>query len=410
MHNYRFIRLFLCFIQGVVIVLSADGRQDKPLPLKVPFIVPEREPVDRKQRIGSPVFIRATRNIKVMTDEAHQSKKNIVAVYIGLPVVDAGQDKVVIEKIMSKRAKPENLALSSDGGTLWVEYIDVEAGFEDEIQMTFSCEIYERTARLTGSRPCKTDSPLFKLYTRKPFYSGIRPNNDKEKSFVQLYEAGVSVETNTIAQAKAIYDYLHRELAYGRPCRIVGGTKPNCATYAAMFFILCQRTGIPARRCAGFVFSPSKENEQATSVSGHNWAEFYVEGIGWIPVDPTMGDKADVRKQYYLGNIDNGRLCISKTAFSWHLPLRYKDPESRKWVFTSDASEFKPFKHPQAIQGAYLFQYTLDEKPVKMKTSDPYGKSLTITERKGNISKSLNMADFNIAPKDEQDGISEGTP
>lgn len=410
MHGSGFSRAILCFVQGVAIVLSAEGRQDRPLPVKMPYIVPEREPVNRNQRIGSPVFIRATRSIKVMTDEAHRSRRNIVAVYIGLPVVDAGQDKVVIEKILSKRAKPENLALSSDGGTLWVEYIDVESGFEDEIQMTFSCEIYERKAQLSGVKPYKTDAQPFKLYTRKPFYRGIKLATDKDKGFELLREAGISTDMGVLDQAKAIYDYLHRELAYGQPGRIVGGTRANCATYAAMFFNLCQRTGIPARRCAGFVFSPSKEDEQATSVSGHNWAEFYVEGIGWIPVDPTMGDKADVRKQYYFGNIDNGRLCVSKTAFSWHLPLRYKNPENHKWVFTSDASEFKPFKHPQAIQGAYLFQHALDEKPVKIKTSDPYGLSLTISERKGNISKSLNMADFSIASEDEQDGISEGTP
>ena len=399
-----------CLVLGLVFLSHAGGGRDKPLALKLPYKVPAREAIDSSQRIGPPVFIRATRLIKVMTDESHQSKRNIVAVYVGLPVVDSAQDKVVIEKVQSKKAKPENVALSSDGGTLWVEYIDVEAGFEDEIQMTYSLEIYERKARLTGVKPYKTQIAPFKRFTHPPFYHGYKPKPGDDKYFTYLYEAGVSPIMDPITTAKAIYDYLHKEFAYGRPCEMLGGGRPNCATYTAFFAIMCGNAGVPARRCAGFAFGPPADNAQATNVSGHNWVEFYVEGIGWIPVDPTMGDKTDARKQYYLGSVDNGRLCVSKWGNNDCLPLRYKNPDNNKWVFTFDASEFKPFKKPTAIQGVHLFQYPLDDKPVKIKTSDPYGPSLTITERKGKISKSLNSEDFTLAPTDEQDVNPVGTP
>lgn len=402
--------MILCFVLGTAFLFDAHGGRDKPLAIKLPYKVPARETADLSQRIGTPVFIRGTRSIKVMTDETHRSRKNIVAVYVGLPVVDTAQDKVVIEKIQSKKAKPENMALSADGGTLWVEYMDVEAGFEDEIQMTYSLEIYERKARLTGFKPYKTQVYPFKRFTHPPFYHGYKPRPSDDKYFTFLYEAGVSPKMDPITIAKTIYDYLHKEFAYGRPSEMLGGGRPNCATYTAYFAIMCGNAGVPARRCAGFAFGPSADNAQATNVAGHNWAEFYVEGIGWIPVDPTMGDKTDARKQYYLGGLDNGRLCVSKWGHNDCLPLRYMNPANKKWIFTSDAAEFKPFKKPTAIQGVHLFQYTLDGKPVKIKTSDPYGPSLTITEREGRISKTLDMVELAIEPTDERVDNSGETP
>lgn len=398
----------LCFVLGTSTLFDVSAR-DKPLALKLPYKVPAQETADFSQRIGVPVFVRGTRCIKVMTDETHRSRKNFVAVYVGLPIADAAQDKVVIEKIQSKQAKTENISISVNGGTLWVEYIDVESGFEDEIQMTFSLEIYERKTRLTGLKPYKTQVDPFKRFTHSPFYHGQKPRPTDDKYFTYLYEAGVSPKMDPITKAKAIYDYLHKAFAYGRPCEMLGGGRPNCATYTAYFAIMCGNAGVPARRCAGFVFGPATDNAQATNTSGHNWAEFYAEGIGWIPVDPTFGDKTDARKQYYFGSLDNGHLCVSKWGHNECLPLRYKD-SANKWIFTSNASEFKPFKKPTAIQGIHLFQYTLDAKPVKIKTTDPYGPSLTIIERAGKISKTLNMEDLVIEPTEAQDDNSYGNP
>lgn len=55
--------------------------------------------------------------------------------------------------------------------------------------------------------------------------------------------------------------------------------------------------GIPARYVAGYAVLPSafKLNEEGeyealvTGASAHAWAEAYVQGIGWIPVETTPG-------------------------------------------------------------------------------------------------------------------------
>lgn len=332
--------------------------------------------------------MKAVRRLQITAGRNHQSNNNIVAIYIGLPVVDAAQDNVVIEAVESTRAEPQNMALSVDGGTLWVEYINVEPGFTDEITITFSIDLYERHASFGDIKPYNTQSLLYQRYTAHRIYDGSEVTDDENNSeFKLLNEANITPGMNSFAKAKRIYNYLHHRLSYGRPAAIAGGATVHCGTYADLFVRLCRAAGVPARRCAGFAFDSPADDPDKTVVSGHNWAEFYIEPIGWIPVDPTMGDKKDKRKAYYFGTVDNARLCVSKSGFHDRLPLRYKTSADGPLIFTGDASDFEPFKCPDTIQGVHRFQYRYD-KPIQISVHNPYGPSLTVLSRQGAFTKS----------------------
>ena len=56
--------------------------------------------------------------------------------------------------------------------------------------------------------------------------------------------------------------------------------------------------------------SPGSHHECTFTGNLHVWAEFYLQNIGWIPVDPTIGQ--DDNKDYFFGNLDNKRLVMSK--------------------------------------------------------------------------------------------------
>ena len=47
----------------------------------------------------------------------------------------------------------------------------------------------------------------------------------------------------------------------------------------------------------------------------HDWAEIYIEGMGWIPVDPSFGvqdwGKTDEEKYFYFGGIDAYRMIVN---------------------------------------------------------------------------------------------------
>jgi hypothetical protein len=72
-----------------------------------------------------------------------------------------------------------------------------------------------------------------------------------------------------------------------------------------LFVALCRSIGIPARPVVG---------RWATSEADdwHCWAEFYLPGYGWVPVDPTMGDQTGEREGNF-GHLDNKRLTLNKT-------------------------------------------------------------------------------------------------
>lgn len=359
-----------------------------PRKLQLPLKLSANESVDLKQRRGDSVRIRAVRTIKIATGQGHQSQSNIVAVYIGLPLLDSAQDNIVIESVKSQKADPAKMLLSLAEDSLLVEYCDIKPGFSDEISMTFTVDIYERRAELRAGKAYDLTSSLYQKYTKSNVANEDMPPEESldSKPDISLKKTGIQMNYNPVVKAKKIYDYLAEKLSYGGVSDLSGDQRVHCGVYAALFVDLCRQAGVPARRCAGFAFGVNPQDPNKTDVSGHNWAEFYVEDVGWIPVDPTMGDKKDPRKTYYFGSVDNGRLCVSKSGFHGQLPLWYKTSANGDLIFTENATDFKPFKSPDTIQGAHRFQYRFD-RPIQISISDSYGSGLQILSRSGNFVK-----------------------
>lgn len=66
---------------------------------------------------------------------------------------------------------------------------------------------------------------------------------------------------------------------------------------------------IPTRFWIGF---PIPEQHGKGSVGGyHCWAEFWVPGRGWVPVDISEADKHPEKAAYYFGHLDENRIAYS---------------------------------------------------------------------------------------------------
>lgn len=341
-----------------------------------------------EQRIGDPVKLRLKRSFIIQTGDSHKSKNNIVAIYIGLPTPDPAHDNVVIEDISSEKANPENMIFSSKRDSLLVEYFDVHPGFKDEITITFSLDLYRRKANLSFSkeRPYDRQSPEYVKYIKSV---NAEPNQKLQKHLKQIR---VDPKKSAITNARKIYHYLGKQLRYGHyasdetvPDDLLDGGKGHCGVYAAFFVAMCRESGIPARRCAGFLLGTDPSDVEQTTVSAHNWAEFYVEGIGWIPVDPIIGDKSDGRKRYYFGNLDNAHLCISKGGHHDQLPIWYKKNATGEITFTNNIDDFRPGFYPNTIQGAHRLQFRWD-RPIQISVLNSYGEAnMHVLSRKGAI-------------------------
>lgn len=113
-------------------------------------------------------------------------------------------------------------------------------------------------------------------------------------------------KTTVLAKAKAIYDWAcentYRNSATkgcgkGDVCKLLQDPGGKCADISSLYVALARAAGVPAREILGL--RQGKESGQVITTWQHCWAEFYLPGHGWVPVDP-----ADVRKKMLVENLD----------------------------------------------------------------------------------------------------------
>lgn len=131
----------------------------------------------------------------------------------------------------------------------------------------------------------------------------------------KLAEKVVKGKTTDLEKARAIYDYIVDDFTYNKSgtgwglgdaismCNIKRG---NCTDFHSVFIGFCRAIGIPAKFVIGF---PLPEERGRHRIDGyHCWAEFYLKGCGWLPVDISEANKKPAKKDYYFGSLDESRI------------------------------------------------------------------------------------------------------
>jgi transglutaminase-like putative cysteine protease len=150
----------------------------------------------------------------------------------------------------------------------------------------------------------------------------------------------VGREQNPYRKARLIYNWLLEEgniQAENRREDVLTAlvqkrTDPYQA--ALLFCALARAARVAAQPQAGVLVDRSRVT------TPHYWAEFWIEGFGWIPVDPALGAGAappafNLRPDaaaYYFGNLDSQRICFSRGETT------LSQMESRGRVTTRDRS------------------------------------------------------------------------
>jgi transglutaminase-like putative cysteine protease len=121
-----------------------------------------------------------------------------------------------------------------------------------------------------------------------------------------------------IQKARKIYEYVLATMSYDRSAPGSGrgdavwacdAHHGNCADFHSLFIGMARAVGIPARFQIGFLLP--KEQQGGTVLDYHSWAEFYVNGVGWIPVDASEASQAPAKQDYFFGAVDADRVTIS---------------------------------------------------------------------------------------------------
>ncbi|HLW84313.1 MAG TPA: transglutaminase-like domain-containing protein [Candidatus Sulfotelmatobacter sp.] len=125
-------------------------------------------------------------------------------------------------------------------------------------------------------------------------------------------------KTQALDKARAIYDYVFTTMRYDKTGEGWGrgdvlyacdAKKGNCTDFHSLFIAMARSQGIPARFEIGFPLPPDKH---AAEIAGyHCWADFYIEGKGWIPVDISEAWKHQEKRDYFFGAHDVNRVQFS---------------------------------------------------------------------------------------------------
>ena len=87
----------------------------------------------------------------------------------------------------------------------------------------------------------------------------------------------------------------------------------SCSEYSFAYIALCRAAGIPARY-VGSVWRKANVDTCLDDVY-HRWVEIYLPGYGWIPTDPTHGDRALPRDQAFtIGFTRNVALITTQSG------------------------------------------------------------------------------------------------
>jgi len=143
-------------------------------------------------------------------------------------------------------------------------------------------------------KPYDTETSVYERYTCPEKY--VECDDPSIISTAQMIVAELP-EHEYHGMAREIYDFVVNHLTYKLQTEEKGALwalknrKGDCSEYSYLFVALCRAVGIPARVQAGFAFSSYTEETE----NGHMWAEYYLKGYGWIPVDASwkLFDKID---------------------------------------------------------------------------------------------------------------------
>ncbi len=144
------------------------------------------------------------------------------------------------------------------------------------------------------------------------------PLDDKIKNWaVEVVEAAQA--KTDLEKTRAIYQHIVATVKYDKSGQGWGrgdiyyacdARRGNCTDFHAIFIGYCRALGIPARFAIGF---PLPSERGAGEISGyHCWAEYYVKGLGWVPVDASEAAKDPQRRDYFFGAHDENRIEFTR--------------------------------------------------------------------------------------------------
>ncbi len=190
---------------------------------------------------------------------------------------------------------------------------------------TLTYSFHVRRKELVRKGFPRNESPLnkkeFEIYLMP---TSLGPTSGKVKETAE----NITRDKKTILpKARAIYDWIVDNMyrdpqikgcGIGEVEKLLESLGGKCGDIHSVYVALARSIGVPSREIFGIRIPGGKEGEMTKAQ--HCWAEFYLPGYGWVPIDAAdvrkiilekklnLGEEKEYR-EYYFGAIDESRIA-----------------------------------------------------------------------------------------------------
>jgi len=241
---------------------------------------------------------------------------NAFYIWMPRPALSASQRNV---SLLSRSSEP---FVDNYRGTSLFQYHDIPSGTKLVVTLSYETDVYavETNIRNTAVVRLNRPSPMGAAVSLP---SALIPSEDQAvRTQVRTI---IGNERLPFPKAQRIYNWLvstvkiqsHFMSNNASGTDVLKTLEDKIAdsfSASLLFCALARAAEIPVQPVAGVIVN------RMGKAAKHYWAEFWLDGFGWIPVDPALGagappfdfDLREDHESYYFGNMDNQRIAFSR--------------------------------------------------------------------------------------------------
>jgi len=248
-------------------------------------VVPAEEPAAAEELL---------RSLQVQVEVSNRGNSPSQNITLRIPMladVDSPYQNLLEERFSHEPVTLEDLEMR--GRIMVVEIPSLAPGSSETIVLDYTVDANGSGA---GDTPTQEDlarylQPSSKvesdhqeiIATALEIVKGLDNDRDKVEEIYTFVTGYLQYDKNELYRNKGALSALRTE-------------RGVCEEYATLFVALCRAAEVPARvvngytdpRGTGEVWDISRGESFSLNGYRHAWAEFYVEGAGWLPADPTL--------------------------------------------------------------------------------------------------------------------------
>ncbi len=233
-----------------------------------------------------------------------------------MPVAHADEFQK-IELLGVETSIPYSMKTGAEGNQIL--FIGTAPANEDRvaIKLRFHVTRRERIVRITASGS-GTASLSPEERSRYLHPDRLVPLDDTIRQWAREVVDAANARTD-LEKARAIYNHVVATVKYDKSGKGWGrgdiyyaceNRRGNCTDFHAIFIGYARAVDVPARFTIGFPVPPQRGEGRIAGY--HCWAEFFANGIGWVPVDASEASKDPSRREYFFGALDENRVAFSR--------------------------------------------------------------------------------------------------